>query len=89
MFSIHLGKGDGSQGMLTFGGYDLDKYARSGLTKNDIFWGKTQQNEDYWTLPLESIQIGDLMLEKWNRRVIFDSGVSYTLVPVEDYKTLI
>lgn len=30
VFSFYLGKGEGSKGMLTFGGYDLEKYAVSG-----------------------------------------------------------
>ena len=38
MFSFYLSKGSGSEGFLKIGGYDLEKYAKSGSKPEDIVW---------------------------------------------------
>ena len=50
MFSVFLSKTPDENGSITFGGYDLAEYARSGSKESDIFWGDVNQNENYWTL---------------------------------------
>lgn len=40
MFSVFLSKTPEEDGSITFGGYDLAQYAKSGATENDIFWAK-------------------------------------------------
>ena len=38
MFSIYLSNTEEKPGKITFGGYDVPSYAKSGLTEKDIFW---------------------------------------------------
>jgi hypothetical protein len=38
VFSIYLSNSESKPGKITFGGYDVPAYAKSGLSENDIFW---------------------------------------------------
>ena len=57
MFSFYLSKGEGSQGNLRFGGYNLDKYAKAGSTEQDIVW--TPVVDDGWTIALNGAKFKD------------------------------
>ena len=37
---------------MTFGGYDVSRYAQVGKGESDIFWAKAEGAEKYWTLGL-------------------------------------
>ena len=72
--------------MVTFGDYDVKRFAKPGLTNKDVFWAKTVQGESYWTLNLKDVGIGANSLEDLNSKyVIMDTGVSYALIPASDF----
>lgn len=52
MFSLLVGS-DESPSKVTFGGYDLQKYAKS-----DIHWHNLK-SDFYWTVDLKSAYLGD------------------------------
>lgn len=56
IFSFYLGKGASSSGMLTFGGYDLEKYAESSKP-SDIFWSKASDFEKYWSISMDTVAL--------------------------------
>ena len=55
MFSFYLSKGSGSIGNLKIGGYNLEKYAKPGSTKEDIVWNPVV--DDGWTIPMAGARI--------------------------------
>jgi len=54
---MYLSKGSGSTGKIVLGGYDLDAYAKEGVTENDIEW--VQLSEDSWTIPMDGLKFQD------------------------------
>ena len=40
-------------GMITFGGYDISKFAKQGAKESDIFWADMEHSEKYWTVPMQ------------------------------------
>ena len=38
--------------MITFGGYDVSRYAKQGMKDADIFWAQMSDSEKYWTVPM-------------------------------------
>lgn len=51
MFSLHLSNKEGEPGKITFGGYDLAKYAKPGSGENDVFWSDLAHQRTYfWNL---------------------------------------
>ena len=38
--------------MMTFGGYDVSRYAKQGMKDADIFWAQMSDSEKYWTVPM-------------------------------------
>jgi hypothetical protein len=98
LFSIFLAKNSDEDGMITFGGYDIAKYAKPGLTDKDIFWGKAMYSEKYWTLQMKdvgqsnSLADGDfssLGYQIKSKFLIVDSGVSYALIPTHDFVAIL
>lgn len=99
LFSIYLSRADGDDGVITFGGYDVKEYGKEGLGDKDVFWGKANQFEKYWTIPMDNVALVTRGEDKvmasseelpWhNRQMILDTGVSYTLVPLEDFQFLV
>lgn len=43
--------------MVTFGGYDVPRFAKDGLTDNDVFWSKIVRDEKMWTLDINGISM--------------------------------
>ena len=80
MFSISLGVGN-IQSKITFGGYDLEKFAKEPLT-----WHNLVKYSHYWEINLEKFTykgIGD-DTQFVNKRIIVDSGTSFILIPFWD-----
>ena len=48
-FSLFIGKG-AEQSLITFGGYDLDKYAAG-----PISWYQIDQTSHYWSIPMNGL----------------------------------
>jgi hypothetical protein len=91
MFSFYLTSKPNQPGsFVTFGGYDLSKYARLGAKPDDIFWGKIVSSERYWTLNMASVALSDTkdlqgLEDIKSRFAIMDTGVSYSIIPVDDF----
>ena len=75
--------------MVTFGGYDVEKFAKPGLKEKDVFWASSVSNEKYWTLNMNSVFLGkDKVPDIVSKYVIMDTGVSYSLIPSDDFAAI-
>ena len=95
IFSFYLTKNANPGSKITFGGYDVSKYAKNGLAEKDIMWiDIDQENMNYWSLPMNGDQIRFGKDDKKNvanitsSNVILDSGLSYALIPSKDIQAL-
>jgi len=88
VFSFYLSKGSGSTGTIVLGGYDLDQFAASGTTEQDISW--TALVDESWTIPMNLLMVKgeDKELPLKSTQVMLDSGLSYSMVPQEDITTI-
>jgi hypothetical protein len=94
-FSVYLSPVKEEDGSITFGGYDVARYAKKGSTDADIFWSSTYDGERYWTIPMIGAMYDKEFLIKPTgvaplsdldaRYAILDTGVSYSLIPSRDY----
>lgn len=97
-FSVYLSPIKEEDGSITFGGYDVARYAKKGSTDADIFWSSTYDGERYWTVPMIGAMYDKEFLIKPTtttgvaplsdldaRYAILDTGVSYSLIPSRDY----
>jgi len=50
MFSIYLSNDPKVKGKVTFGGYDLPKFAKKGSQESDVAWFDQSANEQYWAV---------------------------------------
>ena len=57
LFSFYLSRTPSEEGMVTFGGYDVERFAKPGLTDKNIFWANIETQEKMWTLNLNGIGI--------------------------------
>ena len=74
--SIRLGK-------ITFGNYDIEKFAKKGLTTSDMFWASLIDSPYYWTVGLDDVSMGGESVKAGANGLIFDSGTSLSLIPTE------
>jgi hypothetical protein len=61
VFSFYLTKKGQDGSKITFNGYDVQKFAKNGLTEKDISWiSIATENPSYWSIPLseQSIRFG-------------------------------
>lgn len=87
-FSFYITTGDDSQ--ITFGGYDLHQYAKSGAKDDDIFWASILRQEKYWTVNMDLAGLAEEkyftpLYELKSRFAIMDTGVSYAILPTSDF----
>lgn len=64
------------------------------MSDKDIFWSQIEPDEKYWTLKMGDIKlqnskgeasaVGDIQ----SKHIIMDTGVSYALLPVHDFKVI-
>ena len=76
---------------MQFGGYNIEKYAKKGLTESDIHWAPLTNNKYYWTLNIgETFKIGDetINLHSNTKYIILDSGMSLGMIPQRDYNKI-
>jgi hypothetical protein len=57
-FSIYLSNDEESPGSMSFGGYDLSKFAKKGSSDSNIDWVATAGNEAYWTMNSAGVSVG-------------------------------
>ena len=74
VFSLSIGPGD-LPSMMTFGGYDLDKYAKS-----DINW-HTLIPDYHWEVTISGFKFGDINIPLSMNITIVDSGTSFISMP--------
>jgi hypothetical protein len=89
IFSIFLTNKDGTAGKITFGGYDVEKFAAPGKTEKDVFWASMAHAATYfWVMRMGDIGFGDghKMQNLVSKHMILDSGLTYALIPSEDFK---
>jgi len=71
-----------SPGDISFGGYDLDKFAKKG---KNLLWVDQSANEAYWAVNTKSASFGDSNLAQYNQQVIFDNGMSLAMMPEKSF----
>jgi len=86
MFSIYLSNDGQSPGDISFGGYDLDKYAKKG---EKIIWADQSANEAYWAVNTNGVKYGTQNLSTQNQQVIFDNGMSLAMAPEKNFVSLV
>jgi hypothetical protein len=86
IFSIYLSNDKKSPGDISFGGYDLEKFAKK---DKKIIWADQSSNEAYWSLNTVNAKVGDTVLATWNQQVIFDNGMSLGMIPEKSFVPLI
>lgn len=60
VFSIFLTNKDGTNGKITFGGYDVEKFAAPGKTEKDVFWASMAHAATYfWVMNMGEIGFSD------------------------------
>jgi hypothetical protein len=74
---------------MSFGGYDLNKFAKDGKTDSDIHWADIGSNEAYWTMNAATSNFGKTPIAKQNQMVILDNGMSLAMAPKAEFKKLI
>lgn len=59
MFSFYLSNHDLHHGSVMIGGYDLEKYAKSGTSEKDIMWHDLlhTKTEYFWTLGIQKVRL--------------------------------
>ena len=82
VFSIYLSNDSKSPGDISFGGYDLDKFAKKG---KNLLWVDQSANEAYWAVNTKSASFGDSNLAQYNQQVIFDNGMSLAMMPEKSF----
>ena len=96
IFSFYLSDDLDIHGKVILGGYDVEKYAKPGLTKDDIIWTElTNKNDYFWTLVLNQLArfyggspstkdsiFSNLKIS--SKYIIMDTGLSYALAPMKD-----
>lgn len=80
MFSVYLSNDNVNKvpGDISFGGYDLEKYAKKGA---QIQWMDQSHNEFYWTVSSKNVNQGGKPISQNNQQIIFDNGMSLAMVP--------
>ncbi len=86
VFSIYLSNDEKTPGDISFGGYDLAKYAKK---SKDIIWADQSANEAYWALNTLGAKIGGTTLASYYQQVIFDNGMSLAMIPEKSFVPLI
>jgi len=86
VFSIYLSNDGQTPGDISFGGYDLDKFAKKG---KNLIWADQSANEAYWAVNTANANFGSVPLAKYNQQVIFDNGMSLAMMPEKSFVPLL
>ena len=74
---------------MTFGGYDLKKFAKAGATDKDVMWVEQSRNEEYWASNLKGVSLGETVIDAGFQNAIFDNGMSFAMAPQESFIALV
>ena len=86
IFSIYLSNDGLTPGDISFGGFDLDKFAKK---DKKLIWADQSTNEAYWAANTNSAYFGDAKLATHNQQVIFDNGMSLAMIPEKSFVPLV
>jgi len=89
MFSIYLSNDPKVKGKVTFGGYDLPKFAKKDSKESDVTWFDQSANEQYWAVNQKGVQIGDDKINGFYQQAILDNGMSFAMAPKDDFVKMI
>lgn len=64
MFSIYLSNDGKSPGDISFGGYDLERYAKKNA---EVIWADQSSNEAYWTVNTKNVKFGNKVVASYNQ----------------------
>ena len=82
MFSIYLSNDGSSPGDITFGGYDLGRFAKPGTI---LKWMQMAPNPYYWNVNSRAVSIGGKQVSTGLQTVIFDNGMSLAMAPEKSF----
>jgi len=86
VFSIYLSNDGQTPGDISFGGYDLDRFAKKG---KEMIWADQSANEAYWAVNTNKVSFGKQALSQNNQQVIFDNGMSLAMAPEKSFIALV
>ena len=89
-FGVFLSDNPYKLGQLVFGAedYDIDTYAQKGLKKDNAIWLDLARNRNYWTVNIKNMYMEDQELDLQGTDFIFDTGMSFGLIPINDFDTI-
>ena len=87
-FSFYLSKDENVKGKMIFGGFNM-KYAKQGLTEQDVFWAKQSRNPYYWGVYSDSVKLGDVEINAKPQQLILDNGMSLAMAPEKSFAYLV
>ena len=88
-FSIYLSRNEAAGSAMSFGGYDLGKFAKAGTQEKDVQWADIGANEAYWTINSKASGLGSAPLSSGHQMVILDNGMSLAFAPKKSFMALV
>ena len=90
-FGVFLSDNPLKLGQLVFGSedYDIDTFAKDGYKKDNAVWLDLARNQNYWNVQMKNMYMGDSELSLEGTDFIFDTGMSFGLIPINDFNTII
>ena len=82
IFSIYLSNDGLTPGDISFGGFDLDKFAKK---DKKLIWADQSTNEAYWAANGQNISFGKTPLANYNQQLILDNGMSLAMTPKKTF----
>lgn len=73
-------------GQLLIGNYNTDLYGKKG---EEIVWANMANNTHYWTMDMATIKLGNDQLKTSGNKLVFDSGMSYAIIPQYDFDAVL
>jgi len=58
VFSFYLSNKIHEDGKILFGGIDVEKYAKPGLSEANVFWARQSENKMYWAVDNDKVTFG-------------------------------
>ena len=82
LYSKHLSKNQEKEGNFVVGGWDLDQFAKKGLTDEDIPWVNLA-DEGSWTVPINNFKFenSNSTIPIKASQLTLDTGLSYVMAP--------
>lgn len=82
MFSIYLSNDGKSPGDISFGGYDLKRFAKTGHV---VHWMGLASNTFYWDINSAKVTFNNVKISDTQQTIIFDNGMSLAMAPEKSF----